>query len=141
MASARKKVNFVYGEQPTRTKIAQLYQIASQTAAEQPEGAVPAGQPGDTTDIDRELIRRERIQNDDAEQNIRLKKNTLDRLFLLLTTETALIFVVAMLQATHWLGFALEEWSFKLLTTATIAQITGMLFVAVRYLFPKKPKS
>jgi hypothetical protein len=31
----------------------------------------------------------------------------------------------------------MQEWSFKLLITATIAQITGMLFVAVRYLFPK----
>lgn len=90
-------------------------------------------------DINEELARRERIRNDDAEQDIALKRNTLNRLFWFLTVETALIFVFALMQA---IGrpdnFHLDDWSFRIVVSATIAQITGMLFVAVRYLFPSK---
>jgi len=88
------------------------------------------------TDVTDELMRKERLRNDDAEQNIRLKRIVLNRLFWFLGIETFFIFLFALMQATHWLGFGLEQWSFDILITATIAQITGMLFVAVRYLFP-----
>lgn len=90
------------------------------------------------TDVADELARTERLKNDDVEQNIALKRVVLNRLFRFLAAETVLIFIFALLQATHWLGFSLEQWSFNILITATIAQITGMLFVAVRYLFPTK---
>lgn len=90
------------------------------------------------TDVTDELARKERLKNDDAEQNIRLKRVVLNRLFWFLGIETALIFMFTFLQATRWFGFLLEEWSFNILITATIAQIAGMLFVAVRYLFPTK---
>jgi len=104
-------------------------------ALEQQGPMVGAPEP---VDIRAELARRERIKNDDAEQDIVLKRDTLNRLFRLLSIETAAIFVLAVLQATRepW-HFHLEDWSFKLLTSVTIVQITAMLFVAVRYLFPK----
>lgn len=88
--------------------------------------------------ISREIAREKKLKNDDAEQDIQLKKTTLNRLFIFLASETFLIFMFAFFQATNLFGFSLEEWSFKLLTSVTIAQITVMLFVAVNYLFPKK---
>lgn len=91
------------------------------------------------TDIDEELVREKRLKNDDAAQNILLKRVVLDRLFWFLGIETSLIFLFTLFQATGWpFGFELQEWSFNILITATIAQIAGMLFVAVRYLFPTK---
>lgn len=92
------------------------------------------------SNISDELAREKKLKNDDTEQDIKLKKLTLDRLFLFLAGETIVIFAFAFLQATHLFGFRLEEWSFNLLTSVTIAQITAMLFVAVNYLFPKKTK-
>ena|SRR5688572_2874284 len=114
---------------PSRSPIA-IKGTRTAAAAQQPVGKI---------DINLEIARERKIRNDDAEQDIRLKRSTLNRLFTFLSVETAVIFIFAMLQATHALGFALEEWSFKLLISATLAQITAMLFVAVRYLFPKKP--
>lgn len=90
--------------------------------------------------ISDELAREKKLKNDDTEQDIQLKKITLNRLFKLLVGETAIVFIFAFLQGSHLFGFALEEWSFKLLTSVTITQITVMLFVAVNYLFPKKTK-
>jgi hypothetical protein len=93
----------------------------------------------DRIDIEQEIARERKIKNDNAEQDIALKRTTLNRLFRFLTAETVAVFAVAFMQAVHkpW-NFALQDWSFKLLVTVTIAQITGMLFVAVRYLFPTK---
>jgi hypothetical protein len=90
------------------------------------------------TRISDEIAREKKLKNDDTEQDIKLKRITLNRLFGLLVGETIIVFVLAFLQATHLFGFALEEWSFKLLTSVTIVQITVMLSVAVNYLFPKK---
>lgn len=91
------------------------------------------------TAVNDEFVRERRLKNDDVEQNIKLKKVVLNRLFLFLSVETFLIFLLTFFQATAFpFGFRLEEWSFNLVITATILQITGMLFVAVRYLFPTK---
>ncbi len=88
-------------------------------------------------DINQEIARKQQLENENTAQDILLKRVTLNRLFWFLTAETALIFLFALFQATNWPGhFRLEDWSFRLVVTATIAQITGMLFVAVRYLFP-----
>ena len=90
-----------------------------------------------SADINQEIARAERIKNDNAEQDIQLKRNTWYRLFRFLIIETTLVFILAFFQAIQWpWGFHLEEWSFKLLVTVTIGQITAMLYVAVRYLFP-----
>ncbi|HUS25952.1 MAG TPA: hypothetical protein VMY99_01215 [Nevskiaceae bacterium] len=99
---------------------------------------MPTVRKDGTDDIDQEILREHRLQNDDTQQNIKLKRVTLNRLFIFLAIETSVIFLFAFFQAIGWPHkFDLEEWSFRLLVTATIAQITGMLFVAVRYLFPK----
>ncbi len=86
-------------------------------------------------EIERE---RKRLENRDFAQNTELKRRTIRLLFRFLAVETGLIFAFAFAQGAAWpADFHMEEWSFKLLVAATIAQITGMLFVAVRYLFPK----
>lgn len=91
--------------------------------------------------ISSEIAREQRIKNDDAEQDIRLKKLTLRLLFLFLGSETFVVFMFAYSQAIGWpFSFHLDETSFRILIGATIAQINGMLFVAVRYLFPAKGK-
>ncbi len=107
--------------------------------ANRPTHQTVAPKTAERIDIEQEIARERKIKNDNAEQDIALKRTTLNRLFRFLTIETALIFLLAFFQGIHWPHhFHLEDWSFKLLVTATIAQITGMLFVAVRYLFPTK---
>lgn len=103
-----------------------------------PRSAATKARP-EKIDINQEIAREQKIRNDNAEQDITLKRKTLDRLFKLLTLETVLIFLLAVAQGASWpAGFHIDEPSFRILAAATIAQITGMLFVAVRYLFPKK---
>lgn len=72
------------------------------------------------------------------EQDIELKKNTLKILFIFLFSETIVVFIFSFLQATTCLNFMLEEWSFKLLVSATLLQITYMVRAAVQHLFPTK---
>lgn len=92
------------------------------------------------TSIEDEIARERKLKNDDVEQDIKLKRKTLNVLFTFLGTETGLIFWFAFLQATHDLHFQLNEWSFKLVVAATLTQITAMLFAAVNYLFPKNKR-
>lgn len=100
--------------------------------------ATPPKRARKSVDIREELARRERIKNDDAEQDILLKRKTLNLLFYLLFVETAAVFVLAFMQSVHepW-HFAMQDSSFKILVGATILQITAMLSVAVAYLFPR----
>ncbi len=91
-----------------------------------------------TIKIEEELAIKEKLKNDDYNQDITLKRITLYFLLILLTAESLVIFTFAFLQATKFLGFALEEWSFRLIIGATITQIYLMLKVAVKYLFPIK---
>lgn len=85
---------------------------------------------------DTEEKREKGLRNDALAQDIELKKKTLNRLFTLLTAETVVIFIFALWQGFRTWGFNLEEWSFRLLVGATIIQITTMLLVAVKHLFP-----
>lgn len=104
------------------------------------QAAAPASQQYSTAkvDITDEIAREQKIKNDNAEQDIKLKRQTLNRLFGFLGGETAGLFVLTIMQGTQWPPhFHLEEWSFKVIIGATITQITAMLFAAVRYLFPK----
>jgi hypothetical protein len=90
-------------------------------------------------DINQEIARAQKIKNDDAEQDIKLKRSTLRGLFRLLVVETIAIFALTAFQAMHWpLNFRLEEWSFRVLVGATLLQIATMLGVAVKYLFPRR---
>ncbi|MFA5888653.1 MAG: hypothetical protein WCW47_01295 [Candidatus Paceibacterota bacterium] len=79
------------------------------------------------------------LENRAFEQDIGLKKNTLFILFWFLAAETVAIFVIAFFQGFKTGGFEIEGWSFRLLITATITQITVMLLIAVKHLFPNKP--
>lgn len=89
--------------------------------------------------ISDEITEKERIKNEGLRQDIILKRFTLWILFGFLALETIMVFVFSFFQAIHWpFGFNLEEWSFKLLISATITQITIMLIIAVKHLFPKK---
>ena len=80
------------------------------------------------------------ILNQGLRQDIRLRKITLWILLSFLAVETIIIFSFSFFQATKIFNFQLEEWSFKLLVAATISQITYMLQVAVKYLFPLNKK-
>ncbi|HLD60977.1 MAG TPA: hypothetical protein VJA27_02500 [Patescibacteria group bacterium] len=92
----------------------------------------------ETTIIEQIAERRKELENTAFEQDIKLKKSTLERLFIFLGSETIVIFLFALMQGLKLGGFKLEEWSFKLLVAATITQITTMLLVAVKHLFPQK---
>jgi hypothetical protein len=84
------------------------------------------------------IEQRKLIENTALAQDITLKKITLFTLFVFLALETSLIFVFAFFQGVHSWGFALEEWSFKLLIAATVTQITLMVQIAVKHLFPQQ---
>ncbi len=83
-----------------------------------------------------EKKRKLKIENDNAENNQQLKATTLDRLFIFLGIETVIIFVMAFFQGFRPSGFALDDWSFRLIVSATLIQIATMLTIAVRHLFP-----
>lgn len=83
-----------------------------------------------------EKIRKQKIENDNTENDQKLKKNTLVALFIFLGIETAVIFTLAFFQGFKAWGFELDVWSFRILVIATLGQITAMLTIAVRHLFP-----
>ncbi len=88
-------------------------------------------------------VHRQEIDNKNAEKDQTLKENTLKKLFKFLGAETIIIFLFAFLQGfgTLWRWkFKLDDWSFRLVVSATIGQITAMLIIAVQHLFPKKKK-
>ena len=100
--------------------------------------AVPSSGWGAGTSIHDAIdAHRREIENQGLAQDVALKKWTLVILFLFLGFETVVVFLFAFFQGIQWYGFHLEEWSFRLLLTATISQITLMLMVAVRHLFPE----
>lgn len=87
---------------------------------------------------DTEEKRKKELENDALAQNIELKGKTLDRLFMFLSAETVVVFLLSFLQGFNIWNFYLEEWSFRLIVAVTITQITIMLQVAVKHLFPHK---
>lgn len=91
--------------------------------------------------IDENLEEYKKLQNKAFAQDISLKRNTLIVLFIFLALETLVIFIYAFFQAVHSWGFKLEDWSFRLLIAATITQITLMVQVAVKHLFPTPKES
>lgn len=82
--------------------------------------------------------RYQQLQNLALEQDIKLKGAAFNRLFTFLAIETVAVFIMSIFQALGLGGFHLEEWSFRLLLASTIVQITVMLSVAVKSLFPEK---
>jgi len=82
--------------------------------------------------------KRKDLENQAFAQDIKLKRLTLKILFLFLACETFAIFAYALFQGIKLWGFQLEQWSFNLLVSATITQITVMLIIAVKHLFPQK---
>lgn len=88
--------------------------------------------------IREEKARKEKIANDIREKDHRLKERTLTLLFIFLGMETLVIFYISLLQGFKLEGFELDAWSFRLLVTATLGQITAMLTIAIKHLFPRK---
>jgi hypothetical protein len=122
----------------TKNQIKKSYQEMRQVLKENKVAArFPAPQGAEAFSIEAEIARREKITNDELEQDRKLKKLSLFLLFIILAAETSVIFYLAYQQGLQN-DFRLEEWSFKLLITATIAQITIMLQVAIKYLFTSK---
>ncbi|MCX6790749.1 MAG: hypothetical protein NTV62_00970 [Candidatus Gribaldobacteria bacterium] len=101
------------------------------------DGHLQISRLSDPESVDQKIeeieARKKEIENEALVQNIKLKGEAFNRLFLFLAIETALVFIYGFLQAINWPhGFKLEEWSFKLLIVATITQM------AVKHLFPSK---
>lgn len=105
-----------------------------------PAGAAPAQEQKPSVDnrILEEEVRLARIENDIREKDQALKEQTLRWLFILLGIETGIVFVIAVLQGFHLGGFALDEWSLRLLLAATLVQTVSMLTIAIRHLFPQQ---
>ncbi|MFH1551859.1 MAG: hypothetical protein ABIC36_03210 [bacterium] len=82
--------------------------------------------------------RAKELENKAFEQDIQLKKNAFIVLIAFLAFETIAIFLYAFFQAVEFKGFKLEQWSFNLLVSATIAQITFMVQMTVKHLFPER---
>lgn len=122
-------------ERPRSIESTQLYKSLPQLTHRRI--IAPVQPTARSVDINDEIARAEKIKNDNAEQDIQLKRSTWYRLFRFLIAETTVIFTLSFFQGINWpWHFHLEPWSFKLLILATIGQITAMLYVAVRYLFP-----
>lgn len=88
-------------------------------------------------DWNEELIRREKIRNDNLESDQGMKRQSLYMLFMLLTIETVAVLVIILLQGFENI-FSLEEWSFRIFVSATLLQITAMLHTAIKHLFPAR---
>lgn len=121
-----------------REDVRHYFDVLDRVESRKRSGPSGAAQEKEKIDIEQEIAREQKLKNDNAEQDIALKRLVLSRLFRFLAVETALVFVLAFMQAVHrpW-NFTLQEWSFRVVVSATILQITAMLLAAVRYLFPK----
>jgi hypothetical protein len=126
-------------KKPTITYTAEIMQ---RLRGEASTDARKVTQPNDRQKPKRldQKIRRQQIENDIAEADQKLKIKTLFILFIFLSIETFVVFVLAFLQGLHTFGFHMEEWSFRVVIAATIGQITAMLTIAVQSLFPKKER-
>lgn len=123
------------GTKPAEDLFAQLRVVAFNTPRGLP--APPEGRRPKRLD---QKIRRLEIENDIAEADQRLKVKTLVILFVFLSIETIVVFLLAFFQGFGWQQFQLDEWSFRIVVAATIGQITAMLTIAVQHLFPKKER-
>lgn len=108
--------------------------------------AFEKGQGGFSIDFSKALSVQEQIEvskantlNEGLRIDQNLKKLSLKLLFVFLGIETFVIFLFTFFQAINDpFNFKLEEWTFRLLVTVSITQITLMLQVAIKYLFPTK---
>jgi len=123
---SRTDKNIIEGQTKIRSLLADDFELVPYSA-----------HPRSRTKVDEE-VRKKQLENDAFLQDMELKRTTLNRLFIFLACETILVFSFALCQGTGWLNFSLEEWSFKLVVTATLIQITFMLQVAVKHLFPQR---
>lgn len=103
-------------------------------------------------EIQKQKARKEKIANDRHQANIDklqtenenlksdqdLKKKTLVLLFILLFFETLIIFIIAFLQGLRAWHFDLDKLTLRIVVVATLTQISAMLTIAVRHLFPAK---
>ena len=88
-------------------------------------------------DLKIERARQKQIQNDNLISDQKMEKWSLFVLFIFLGLETAVVFVIIFLQGFQN-SFYLEEWSFRSLLAGTLLQITAMLTIAIKHLFPSK---
>lgn len=117
--------------------------------AQSPEAGSGSSAPFEESQKLDEKIQRARskkLENDGVEKDQRLKEKTLYKLFRLLWCETVVIFVLTFFQGFKYRGFHLDQWTLRLVVSATLTQITAMLLIAVQHLFPNrdghsKPKS
>lgn len=89
-----------------------------------------------TFDSKAERARKDKIRNDNLESDQKMKKWSLVALFIFLGIETIAVFFIVFFQGFKTSGFQIEEWNFRLVIGGTLIQITAMLEVAIKHLFP-----
>ncbi len=97
--------------------------------------------------IDKEKVRARQLDNEKKQtenslinKNQSLKKLTLILLFVLLFVESIALFVLAFFQGFKYYGFDLDAITLRIIVVASLAQISAMLTIAVRHLFPSNHK-
>ena len=93
--------------------------------------------------LQQQRVRAHSLNNDKKESEIdlisknqKLKKLTLILLFILLFAESITLFVLAFFQGFKTHNFELDTWTLRIVVVATLVQISAMLTIAVRHLFP-----
>ncbi|MNY37597.1 hypothetical protein D3C86_1721710 [compost metagenome] len=93
--------------------------------------------------IEREKVRARALDNEKKQaenglinKNQTLKKLTLILLFILLFVESIALFVLAFFQGFKFYGFDLDDITLRIIIVASLVQISAMLTIAVRHLFP-----
>jgi hypothetical protein len=90
--------------------------------------------------LDREKARKQTIKNNNLVSDQKLKARSLVALFIFLGIETLAIFLLAFAQGFEYRGFNLDDWSLRIIIVATLGQITAMLTIAVKHLFPSNTR-
>ena len=79
-----------------------------------------------------------KTENDNLRSDQELKSTTLRLLFALLSAETLVIFILTFMQGFHLWHFNLDLLTLRIVIVASLLQISAMLTIAVRHLFPSK---
>lgn len=93
--------------------------------------------------IDKEKVRARALDNEKKQaenglinKNQALKQLTLILLFILLFVESITLFVLTFFQGFKFYNFDLDHITLRIVIVATLVQISAMLTIAVRHLFP-----
>jgi hypothetical protein len=87
--------------------------------------------------------RKKEAEADDAEGDIKLKKMIAYVIIGILIAQSGIVFWISVSQGLKYLlfrggAFDMEEWSFRILVSATLIQTYYLMRIVVSYLFPRR---